>query len=306
MDRLLASCGPRVYVACNWPWPVKKPWQRAQMDVHSVGGGIGDELMCASVFKEVKRRNPICKITFRSRYPELFDGRDDIDTLAPYVPDDLNGSRGLTYAHSIPPIRPIIQLLAEGLGIIGAKVKCTPPKLDPDTLTPFSELRSDKPLVVIQPETSSEWTSLKRWQSHKWNGLLSQLVEIANVVEVGKNPFMDAELGDSKGKNFHSLAGMTSLTELAQVISQATVFVGLPSVGLHLANAYDVPAVIIFGGYEHPDGLGYSNVSACYSDLSCAPCWIRGNACPYNLRCMHEISEERVFNMIAKALRLRA
>ena len=82
-------------------------------------------------------------------------------------------------------------------------------------------------------------------------------------------------------ENFISLVGGTTLEELAYIISVADLFVGPVSGGMHLANAFHVPAVIIVGGYEAPAGYPYKDVSFFYSPVECAPCWAK--TCPFDL-----------------------
>src|SRR6185312_15400731 len=50
--------GARGTVNWRWPWPFEKPWQRARLRLCSHGGGIGDELMCTPIFREIRRLNP--------------------------------------------------------------------------------------------------------------------------------------------------------------------------------------------------------------------------------------------------------
>jgi len=113
---------------------------------------------------------------------------------------------------------------------------------------------------------------------------------------VGTEPVLPAK---EMGERFATLAGRTSLDDLAYVISQADLFIGPSSSGMHLASAWDVPALIIFGGYESPAGYDYANVHPLYSPVPCAPCWRQ--SCPYELKCLHAIQPEMV---IEQALRL--
>ena len=73
----------------------------------------------------------------------------------------------------------------------------------------------------------------------------------------------------------------------------AAAFVGLVGFLMHLARAVDCPAVIVYGGREHPDQSGYGANRNLFSRVPCAPCW-RWNSCDYNRRCMDEITAKQV------------
>ena len=102
------------------------------------------------------------------------------------------------------------------------------------------------------------------------------------------------------GARFHSFAGATTLEEFAWIISQAAVFVGPSSGGMHLANAFQVRSVIIFGGYESPEGYQYPRTQAFDSAVSCAQCWLT-TPCPYKLKCLTAIHPEDVFRAVRAA-----
>src|SRR5690348_6401988 len=81
----------RRFIALRWPFPLRKPWQRKAICLRAPGGGVGDELMCTALFREIKRRNPTCEITFLARYPELFVGNPHVHHVLPLT--DANAHR---------------------------------------------------------------------------------------------------------------------------------------------------------------------------------------------------------------------
>jgi ADP-heptose:LPS heptosyltransferase len=189
--------------------------------------------------------------------------------------------------------------MAECIGMIGHFEKINPPPLAPskgivaemDGLTP--------PVIVVQP-FSSGWTTNKNWPLELWRAAIQELVQEGTVVEVGTEPAFPPE---TFTKQFVSLAGRSSLHDLAYIISRANLFIGPSSSGMHLANAYQVPSVIIFGGYESPAGYQYPLTTALYTPVECAPCWRQ--SCPYELKCLRAINSERVVNEARKALKAR-
>jgi len=295
--RWFALRGPGAAVRWRWPWPLRKPWRRARLRLCSHGGGIGDELMCTPVFREIRRLNPGCRITFYSRYPEIFARNPHLDKVERFSPDAAAGAIFLRYNVVIPPPRPLVTLMAECVGI-----NMVTERLEPPLVTASPEVRArlqsiPRPLVIIQPQTS-QWTPNKQWPMPYWEKLVTLLVEHYDVVEVGTSP---AFPGREFGPRFHSFAGGTTMQDFAWIVSQATAFVGSVSGGMHFANAYEIPSVIVFGGYEAPDAIHYPLARHFYTPVDCAPCWLT-TACPYGQKCLHAIQPEPVFQAVAKVV----
>ena len=133
--------------------------------------------------------------------------------------------------------------------------------------------------------------------AESWKALIEKLTERFEVIEVGTQPLFP---GHDFGPRFHSFAGATTLTDFVWIMSQGSVFVGPSSGGMHIANAFRVPSVIIFGGYESPTGYGYSGATF-YSAVPCAPCWTTV-PCPYDLKCLRMIAPETVFAAVCGAV----
>jgi ADP-heptose:LPS heptosyltransferase len=289
--------GGEAYIRCRWPWPLNKPWQHRRLRLFSFGGGIGDELMCTPIFREIRRLNPGCHLIFVSRYPEMFQGNPSLNAVEFFPTSSFKNAICLRYQTVLPPPRPLITLLAECVGLSMASNR-----LDPPVVAPTPDLRAriaaiPGPRIVVQPQ-ASHWTPNKQWPIESWRELLKLLLERFEVIEVGKQSlFNDLDLG----LRFHKLAGETSMADFAWVVSQASVFIGPLSGGMHLANAFQVPMVVIIGGYEGPEGYKYPWVECFYSPVHCAPCWLT-TPCPHELKCLRAIKPEQVFNAVMKAI----
>ena len=288
--------GGAVYIRWRWPWPLRKPFERASIRLYSLGGGVGDELMCTPIFREIRRRNPQCRITYLSRYPEMFRSNPNVDAVEPYAADALRGAVQLSYLPVLPPPRPLITLMAECVGL-----ELHAEQLDPPAVTPSEEIRRKVeaiagPRILVQPR-ASQWTPNKKWPAESWRALIVKLTEQFEVIEVGTQPLFP---GEDFGPRFHSFAGGTALADFVWMIGQGSVFVGPPSGGMHIANAFQIPSVIIFGGYESPAGYFFPRTDALYSCVPCAPCWLT-TPCPYDLKCLRAITPERVFRAVGEA-----
>ena len=68
---------------------------------------------------------------------------------------------------------------------------------------------------------------------------------------------------------------------------------------MHIAAAFDVPLVAIFGSTDHRGTSPYSNKSVVVrTDVECAPCKLR--ECPTDHRCMTTVTEVLVINAALK------
>ncbi len=289
--------GAQTYLRWRWPWPLRKPYLHAQLRLYSLGGGVGDELMCTPIFREIKRLNPACQITFITRHPEMFRANPHLHAIELYSAKTVRRSIQLSYLPVLPPPRPLITLMAECVGL-----ELRSSQLDPPIVEPSAEVRARveafvTPRIVIQPQ-ASHWTPNKLWPRESWQALIEQLVERFEVIEVGTQPLFP---GHDFGPRFHSLAGTGTLSDFIWTVSRAAVFVGPPSGGMHVANSFRVPSVIIFGGYESPAGYYYPWKEALYGTVACAPCWLT-TPCPYDHKCLRMIPAERVFREVCKAV----
>ena len=282
--------GADAVIRWRWPWPLRKPFARARLRLYSDGGGIGDELMCTPIFREIRRRNPRCHLTFVSRHAGMFRSNPNLDAVEPYSTAAIRDAFKLTYGPVLPPPRPLITLMAECAGLI-----LQPGQPDPPDVTPTPELRAKidplaRPLIVVQPQ-ASQWTPNKQWPVESWKELIRLLVAEFEVVEVGKETLFPQH---GFGARFRSFAGATTMADFAWIIAQATVFIGPVSGGMHFASAFGIRSVIIFGGFEAPGGFHYPLVQAFYSPVPCAPCWLE-TACPYDRKCLSAIQPAEVF-----------
>jgi ADP-heptose:LPS heptosyltransferase len=95
------------------------------------------------------------------------------------------------------------------------------------------------------------------------------------------------------GGSYIDLRGQTTLPELIAAIAASDLQVGPITGTVHIAAAMGVPSVVIYGGYEHPDGSSYPGNINLYSPVTCAPCWLR-DPCPFDKKCLRQITPDQV------------
>ncbi len=159
-----------------------------------------------------------------------------------------------------------------------------------------------KTLVGIH--AGSAWPT-KCWPMEYFVQLISRLQTELGVQAVlvggGKK---DADLGEkicqlSQGRAAN-LCGKTSLADLMALMQHFKLFITNDSGPMHIATAFDVPTLAIFGPTTRelgffPYGEGHRVVEV--KDLACRPCALHGGKkCPLgHFKCMKDIAPDVVF-----------
>jgi ADP-heptose:LPS heptosyltransferase len=144
-------------------------------------------------------------------------------------------------------------------------------------------------------------TDLKSWPLTHYLELAEMLVAKGfHVLWVGDRE--DAEkLGQSQqGLN---LAGKLTVAETAWVLSQCGQVITNDTLALHLSEIMGTPTIGIFGPTEPSHYRPRGPQSECLSlKLSCSPCHQDGYfpPCPYNQRCMRELTVASVVQAIER------
>ncbi|MEW6088479.1 MAG: lipopolysaccharide heptosyltransferase II [bacterium] len=155
-------------------------------------------------------------------------------------------------------------------------------------------------LIGVAP--GSVWAT-KRWLKERYAELINRLIDDfgAKIIIFGGSEDKDLaeEINDMTGNNLVIAAGKLSIGESASAISKCRYFVANDTAPLHLASAFHVPAVAIFGPTITGFGFGpYSpRFAVVEKDLKCRPCGRHGHRkCPkIHFKCMREITTEDVF-----------
>ena len=90
------------------------------------------------------------------------------------------------------------------------------------------------------------------------------------------------------------LSGKTTLRELMNIIRRCSIFLTNDTGPMHIANAFNVPLVAIFGSTDPEDTAPFHNRQAVVRNpVNCAPCYLRH--CPIDHRCMTGVSVQQVY-----------
>lgn len=177
-------------------------------------------------------------------------------------------------------------------------------KADADALLSVPE-KGASPIVALNPGASHP---VNRWPAHRFAELTDMLSEKqhAMVILIGgpaDTVLAEEIISHSRTKPL-SLAGRTSIPQLAALLQKCSVLVSGDTGPLHLATAVGTPAVALFGAADPlrtgPVGAGHRIVQA--SGVSCVPC--RSRTCSHSrpLACMKAITPIQVFEAITSIL----
>lgn len=175
-----------------------------------------------------------------------------------------------------------------------------------------SELKEKKeentlPLLGLNP--GATYGSAKRWYPEEFAKVAIQLSAKYNIKIFG-GPGETEIAGDIEKSlqnagitNYENLAGKTSVEELIENISQLDLFITNDSGPMHVAAAFAVPTVAIFGPTRHNETHQWNNEHEMIlrKEMECSPCMKR--ACPLkseseNHACMKLITADDVMQRL--------
>ncbi len=211
--------------------------------------------------------------------------------------------------HELKPISSTVDLYASvledfDLSLDEKKLDFFLPDNEHDIAASF--LPSDKKkIVTISPGTS--WHT-KQYPTEYYKKLIRHLLDNYDVrivligTEQEKN--LTTELAAVSETATLNLGGRTSMIESAVIIKHSDLFISGDCGPMHIAAAFEVPQIAIFGP-THPK-LGFAplnqNAKVLTLDLDCSPCTLHGNKqCPEShFKCMMDLSPDMVLDQVDK------
>jgi len=193
------------------------------------------------------------------------------------------------------------------------KINTTPQKLmiyqDENRFSDTS--KKQKPILGINP--GATYGSAKRWYPNEFANVIKELSNSYDTIIFGGSGEVDmaSDIEDrlklSNITNYENLAGLTTVEELIEKISNLDLFITNDSGPMHLAAAFGVPSVCIFGPTKFNETSQWKNEKSVIvkKDFSCMPCMKR--ECPLDKQihhqCMKEIKAKDVLEKVSLLLR---
>lgn len=167
-----------------------------------------------------------------------------------------------------------------------------------------------KDIIGVHP--GSVWPT-KCWPAENYAKFIERVEKELGLRAVIVGGPKDVDLGEQvcRLSKVHpvNLASKTTLSELMAIMKHFKLFVTNDSGPMHIATAFGVPTLAIFGPTTKelgffPYGKGHRVVEV--KDLPCRPCALHGGKkCPQgHFKCMKDISVDEVFNNAKEMLNI--
>jgi len=162
---------------------------------------------------------------------------------------------------------------------------------------------SKMPLLGLNPGAS--YGSAKCWPYEKFVEVAVSLSDKFDILifggpdEVALSKKIAQELRNKNCKNFTDLTGKTTIKDLLSYISSLDIFITGDSGPMHIAAAFQIPTVSIFGPTKVNETSQWMNnkSSILKKYLDCQPCMKR--VCPLgHHNCMKKITSKDVINSV--------
>ena len=271
------------------------------------GHGIGDDLLCTAVARELKKRGT-GKLLMFSKHPALFEGNPDIAAVHSLGYPTVGRRRFAGYRTIIPQFSDydkeadrdifsqehVIVTMCRLAGITGEVelrpwMFLTPEEREKGALFPRQ--------AVIQSAGLPSGPGVmknKEWHPEKFQEVVDQLQGEVSFIQLGNRE-------DPPLRGVTDLRGKTTLRESAAILAGSRIFIGLVGFLMHLARAVECRSVIIYGGREDPSVSGYRCNENIQGLPSCAPCWQR-TRCDFDRKCMAMIGVEQVVSAVRRQI----
>jgi hypothetical protein len=172
--------------------------------------------------------------------------------------------------------------------------------------TKFRDLLAE-PFVTFEPDSNPEYFGeLRRWPEARW-------VEALTTLSARAPGLRWVQLGVGSAAPYRalarvqSLAGQTTFREAAWLMGRSKLFIGTEGGLIHAANAVRVPTLALWGGVTRPAYAGYPDrhqilhhPPECAEAVGCG----RKGQCPFQIRCMTDITVAEVVNAAESMLSL--
>lgn len=206
--------------------------------------------------------------------------------------------------HAPPPAHPGADQSLRVVREIGIDTANSTPKLH---VAPADLGRAKELLIEAGIETGARFVTInpysrwkyKEWSNEKWCGVIDRIWEAQKLPAVLIGSPQEADgcqeiVAGREGRTF-SLAGKTTLGEMAAVISMSSLHLGVDSAAPHIAAALDTPTVTVHGPTDWRSWRVVNERHRVVSaSMDCLPCSMTGCMGSGQSRCLDELPAEPV------------
>lgn len=153
-------------------------------------------------------------------------------------------------------------------------------------------------LLCIGINPGAAYGSAKRWEERYFVEIILHFLKNDCAVFVFGNDSLNLPESIAQNLRFHNLIGQTTITELVDYIAQMDIFISNDSGPMHIAAAFRVPLIAIFGATDSRETSPWvDNAVILDKHLPCAPC--KKRECPLSHHnCMKLITPDEVIERV--------
>jgi heptosyltransferase-2 len=161
----------------------------------------------------------------------------------------------------------------------------------------------EKPTLGIN--AGATYGSAKRWYPERFAEVAASFAEQFEIIifggpaEVEMAKEIESHLRSWHVENYINIAGKTNIEELCSNIGGCSLFITNDSGPMHVATAYEVPTVAIFGPtkYKETSPWMHAKSKIVRHEMDCSPCMKR--ECPLkHHECMKSITAQEVIRAV--------
>jgi hypothetical protein len=243
--------------------------------------GLGDEIMAAGVaermWRETGRRVAIVDEAGRPRDHPVWEGNPAIDPQSSLTLRDHPGHRGYMLRWDDGP-RAVFNPSYRNRDHPG---RIYPPA----SARAWARANVPAGCVIVEPIVRRPSSMGKDWGVERWRAVVDAL-DIGPVVQLGED--------GGRPMLAHWIKTPT-IWHAAAAIERAMLVLTTEGGTHHMAGALGVPAVVVYGGFTHPDMTSYETERSLYVDVPGSPCG-RYDSCPHCVDALAAITPEMVVN----------
>lgn len=257
-------------------------------------------MLATAVLPPLKQKWPASHLTFQTAFPEILEGNPYVDKVCegkgPPSYDSFDEVVELDLTYEYTPHQSILECYAKAaqvaIGSCKMFIRCDP--------LPFPV---SSPYIVMHPG-KTQWAG-RDWKIENFAQICQQLLDEKLTV------FVIGTTSDRGLPHGIDLRGQLTMHEMATLIKHASLFVGIDSFPMHVAQVFDTPGVAFFGSILPSLRIvsqAMTGVSA--KSLPCLGChhrylvprWITEECLRGDLACESELSASQFWTEIQKKL----
>ena len=158
---------------------------------------------------------------------------------------------------------------------------------------------------VIAVNPGAAYGSAKRWLPERFAEVADQLAERyqARILLTGGpgEKEIGRDIAAAMKHDVINMVGQTTVRQMMALLANSSLLVTNDSGPMHVASAFDIPIVAVFGSTDHTTTCPASErVRIVRKETNCAPCLLR--QCPTDHRCMTAIEASDVIEAACELL----